>query len=419
MREKFNFLLKKGFFYIFSASLINKTVSFGISIVLVRVLSKELFGRWAYANNILSFFLLLEGLGVVSGLLQFASAAKTKEEKASYLKLAMTIGLIFNSILSLIIFSFSFIFELPVKGSIEILRWLSFVPLCSIFFGIFQVFLRTEFRNKAFSFVSTFNTITFFFGVLLGGILFEINGIIIGKYLSFIISSIIAFSLLRDYKSYRSVKLPSKKEIKEFFSFSLVAVFNNTMSSMLYLLDTFLVGIIIQSERVVASYKTATLIPFALNFIPSAVMTFAYPYFAQNHLNKQFVKRYFLKIQKYLFILNLIISIIMILFAPFIISIVFGDEYSDSILPFRILSFGFLIAATFRIPAGNVLASIKKIKVNFYNTLISGTLNIILDIFFIKQFGSVGAAIATVLVFVISSVIGNIYLYNHFRGINS
>jgi len=415
MREKLEFLVKKGFFHIFSASLINKIVSFGISIVLVRILSKELFGSWAYANNILSFFLLVQGLGVVPGLLQFASAAKSKEEKASYLKLALTIGLIFNFILALTIFVFSLFFELPVKGSVEILRLLSFVPLVSIFFGILQVFLRTEFRNKAFSLVTTFNTITFFFGVLIGGVLLEINGIVIGKYISYFLSSLLAFYLLKDYYKYLNVKFPSKKAIKEFLSFSLIAVFNNAISSMLYLLDTFLVGIIIQSEAVVASYKTATLIPFALNFIPGAVMTFAYPYFAQKHTDKKYVKKYFLKIQKYLFFLNLIISAILIIFAPLIISIVFGEEYLDSILPFRILSFGFLIAATFRIPAGNVLASVKKIKVNFYTTLISGTLNIILDIFFIKQFGSVGAAIATVLVFIISSVIGNVYLYKYLR----
>jgi len=179
---------------------------------------------------------------------------------------------------------------------------------------------------------------------------------------------------------------------------------------MLYLLDTFLIGIIIQSEIVVASYKTATLIPFALNFIPISVMTFAYPYFAKYKNNKTLVKEYYLKMQRYLFLLNLLISISLIAFAPFIIKVVFGPEYLDALVPFRILSLGYLVAATFRIPSGNVIASLGKIKINFYNSIISGGANIVLDIILIKFYGSIGAALATVLIFIISSIISSIYL---------
>jgi len=61
------FLVRNGFFHIFSAIVINKIIQFGISVVIVRVITKEAFGMWSYANNILSFFLLIEGLGVGSG----------------------------------------------------------------------------------------------------------------------------------------------------------------------------------------------------------------------------------------------------------------------------------------------------------------------------------------------------------------
>lgn len=410
------FLVRNGFFHIFSANVINKIIQFGISIIIVRVITKEAFGMWSYANNILSFFLLVEGLGVVPGLLQFASSSKTKEEKLSYLKYALLVGILFNLGLAIAILLFTTFFQLPVRGSTEILRYLFLIPLVHVFFNILQIFLRSDLRNKQFSLVTVINTLTFFFGVLIGGYLFDILGVVWGRYLSYIISSFIALWFVKDYyKIFVKVKIPNKEQRQDFLKFSIVSMLTNTMSQMLYLLDTFLIGIIIQSGTVVASYKTATLIPFALNFIPSSVMTFAYPYFAKHKDDKNLVKNYFLKLQKYLFLFNLVISILLIVFAPFVIRVVFGPEYSDSVLPFRILSFGYLIAGTFRIPAGNILASLKKVKVRFYNSIISGGANIVLDIILIKNYGSVGAAVATVSVFVISSFVSNIYLRKYLK----
>ena len=410
------FLVRNGFFHIFSANVINKIIQFGISVVIVRVITKEAFGMWSYANNILSFFLLIEGLGVVPGLLQFASAAKDEDEKLSYLKYALVVGSSFNIVLVIAIFLFTIFFELPIKGSTQILRYLSFIPLITILYNTLQIFLRSDLRNKQFSLVTVINTVAFFFGVLIGGYFFEIAGIIWGRYLSYFISCFIAAWFVRDYyESFLKAKLPSRNNSQEFLKFSIVSMLANSISSILYLLDTFLIGIIIQSETVVASYKTATMIPFALNFIPMSVMTFAYPYFAKNKDNKELVKKYFLKMQRYLFLLNLVISVLLIIFAPFIIRVVFGQEYLDSLIPFRILSFGYLIAGTFRIPAGNVIASLRKVKVNFYNSIVSGSANVVLDIILIKRYGSIGAAITTVSIFIVSSIISNIYLRKYLK----
>lgn len=415
-KESFNFLIKNGFFHIFSANVINKIVQFGISILIVRILSKEAFGSWSYANNILSFFLLAEGLGVSPGILQYSSSAKSMEEKLSYFKYAVRIGTIFNAFVAVIILIFSIFYELPVQGSSKILFYMFLMPLFTILFNTIQSFLRGDLKNKEFSAVTVLNTFTFFFGVLLGGLWFEVKGIVIGRYLSYVVSVILGLWFLRSYfKDFSKVKIPQKEQRKEFFVFSFVSMITNSVSSMLYLLDTFLVGIIIKSDLIVASYKTATLIPFALNFIPLSVMTFAYPYFAKHNEDKKLVKKYFSKMQKYLLIINFSISFFLIVFAPYIIKILFGNDYMDSLVPFRILSLGYFITGSFRIPAGNVIASLRKVKVNFYISVISGISNIILDIVLIKYYGSVGAALATVFIFIISSVIGNIYLYKYLK----
>mgnify|MGYP001199833962 FL=1 len=134
------FLVRNGFFHIFSANVINKIIQFGISVIIVRVITKEAFGMWSYANNILSFFLLVEGLGVVPGLLQFASSSKTKEEKLSYLKYALLVGILFNLGLAIAILLFTTFFQLPVRGSTEILRYLFLIPLVNVFLIFFKYF---------------------------------------------------------------------------------------------------------------------------------------------------------------------------------------------------------------------------------------------------------------------------------------
>lgn len=87
MKNKIDFLVKKGFFYIFSSNVVNKIIQFASGIFLVRLLSKEEFGIYSYAQNILSFFLLFSGLGVTSGMLQYIS--ETSEDKKKNLLLLM------------------------------------------------------------------------------------------------------------------------------------------------------------------------------------------------------------------------------------------------------------------------------------------------------------------------------------------
>lgn len=50
-----NKLFKTGFFHIFGSSVINKIVTFASGIILVRILSKEEYGVYTYAENLLSF----------------------------------------------------------------------------------------------------------------------------------------------------------------------------------------------------------------------------------------------------------------------------------------------------------------------------------------------------------------------------
>ncbi len=93
----------------------------------------------------------------------------------------------------------------------------------------------------------------------------------------------------------------------------------------------------------------------------------------------------------------------------------FGAKYLDAVPVFRILMLGYFVASTFRIPSGNALSAIGKLRVNFWNAVISGITNILLDVVMIKLYGAIGAAYATVIVYVISSVISTGYLWRYVK----
>ncbi|KAF2958125.1 MAG: oligosaccharide flippase family protein [Pseudothermotoga sp.] len=403
--------LGNGFAHIFTANVVNKIIQFGTSIVVVRIVSKEIYGQWSYANNILNFFLLLSGLGVASGLLQFASSSANAIDKLSYLKYSLRVGASFNLLIATALFCLSWFIKLPLAGSVEILRWLSFLPVFTISFDITQSFLRAELKNAQFSIVTMVNTFSLFLGILVFGYYYQVKGLILSRYIAYFITLIIAGYMLKPYLSmYKTVSLPDSESRNHFLKFSITAMLSNVMSQILYLIDVLLVGLIVKSDTVVATYKTSTLVPFALNFIPLSVMTYVYPYFARKKMEKQWIKERYRRLVEYLLLLNSCISVFLIITAPLVIRVLFGSKYLDAVTTFRILAFGYLIAGTFRIPAGNILASLGKVEVNLWNAIISGIANVILDAVLIKVYGAIGAAVATVLVFLISSLFGSLYL---------
>ncbi len=88
---------EKGFFHIFFADIVNKFVSFFTVFALVRILSKQTYGEWSYALNIVSIILLFQGMGSVSALLQYCSEAQNTSQLYSYYKFGVRIGLISNT----------------------------------------------------------------------------------------------------------------------------------------------------------------------------------------------------------------------------------------------------------------------------------------------------------------------------------
>ena len=418
--KKIKFGYKTGFFHIFSSNILNKIMIFAGGIFLVRILNKQDFGLYSYSQNLLEIFLLINGFGITEGLLQYGSKTRKRIKKEKYVKYSLKIGLLSNIFIFLLLILFLIFGKVKIYEAKKILLMMSLLPIFNTFFSIIQIKLRIELKNREMAKISNVNTFLNILGMLIGAYFYGLYGLIIGKYVGIILSIFYSFRYIKyTFIRWKKIEALSQEKKKDIQKFSFIALINNSISQILYIIDIFLIGYLIADKLILASYKIATLIPVALNFIPISVMIYIYPYFAQNSNDIKWIRENYTNLLKYSFFINIFISFILVLFSKTIIRFVFGENYLDAQLPFVILSVGYFFSATLRIPSGNIINAIGKIKFNFYNTLISGIVNIVLDIYFIKKIGSIGASYATLLVFIISGIIGNIFLFKYLYSKNS
>lgn len=406
-----------GFFHIFGSSVINKIVSFLSSIVLVRILSKGEYGIFTYGWNIYCIILLVSGLGMDSGVLQLCSENSQNEKLSkSICGYAVKLGLTVNFLLAIAIFCISIFAPLTIGGADTLLRMLCLLPLIQLLYNLSVSYLRAQKRNQDYSRLSVLNTVMIFVFSVCGALLFHEKGLVLGYYLSYILSVIYVIFVLR-INLFQKVDKPDHKTVVDIRNISIVSMCNNGLSQLMYLLDVFVLGIVAAEENILASYKVATVIPSALTFIPLSLVIYLYPYFAQHRNDRKWcIKNYRLMLSS-LAVLNAFVSIILFSFAPLIIRILFGENYMDAVPVFRILSVNYFISGTFRVLSGNLLVTQRKLKFNLIVAIISGTVNAIADYIFIKKWGSLGAAYASVLVVLISSIISTTYLIYTFRNI--
>ncbi len=402
---------KRGLFHIVGASVLHNIIVFSISLVLVRILSKTEMGQFSYARNIINMLYIIGGLGIESGIMQFCTRADETGKRSSYLRFGIKIEIWFGLVLGFGILIFTHFVKLPVEGSTHLLRIMAFLPLAFHLFQAGLQYLRSLFWNRAYAYMNLTNSSLMLIFAISGAILFSVEGASLFIYFSFIISATIAFILFR-----REMKLPdgkinlTKPEKRGFLSYSVTAMLTNSVSQILFLIDTFLIGLIITTPETVATYKIATVIPFAINFIPKSMLVFVFPYLIKN--KDQNLRKMVHKIQLYLGMLNILIVVFLITLAPWIIRYVFGPEYMDAVVPFRILSIGYFISGTFRVPIGNTIASQLKIKYNLIVGIVTTILHVCLDIWLISSFGIVGASIATVSAITFSVILSAYFLYN-------
>lgn len=412
---KIKILFKTGFFHIFGSSVINKIIAFMSSIVLVRILTKTEYGIFTYAWNIYSIILIFNGMGIESGVLQVSSEHSGDVEYGDRVSnYGIRFGIKFDIILVASILVVGLLAPLKIESARWVLCSLCFLPVSQLLFQMTTTYLRSQKKNQEFATLTVVNTTLIFVVSIVCAFIFREKGLVFGYYVAYL-STFAVGSIVYHVKLFNKSRTLEEEDKKGLLKIAVISMVNSGLSQLMYLLDIFVLGIVDPQETLLASYKVATMIPTALTFVPLALMTYIYPYFAEHRKDGDWCLKHYIQILLGIGGFNFFISGVMFIGAPIIIKLVFGEQYLDAVTVFRILSVSYFFSGTFRIISGNLLVTQRKLKFNLLVAIVSSLTNVFADYFFIQWWGSIGAALATVLVVFISSVLSTTYLIHTFR----
>lgn len=393
----FQKLKSTGFFYIVISDFLSKSIAFCGGILLVRLLTKNDYGIYSYVNNTLSVLILLGDMGAGVATMQYTQEVyHSPEKRNAFFKFGFRCGLIFCCIPFICVLLSPLIFPFTIKEAIPLTISLCALPFLNTAIRFYQINLRGLLENKKYSILNILTVIINYIILLPMANYFGVTGAIYSNYITAALTLLAAIIISRGLVHFEAdTSIIPKIQKKQFVKLSFASQCNNAISQFLIIMDLFFIGLFFKNPETIASYKIASTIPSVLMFLPTSIMIYVLPYFTRNKNNNLWVRSNYKKLVFFNGILCFLVSIVLIILAPFMIPMIFGKEYADVILCFSIIMFGFIFSGGIQVPSENVIYTQRKVKINLAITLTLGLCNAVLDILLIHFFGSVGAAVAT------------------------
>ena len=190
--------------------------------------------------------------------------------------------------------------------------------------------------------------------------------------------------------------------------------FGTNISSMVVRnMDSWMLGALL-SPTAVALYNPAIRIANLFEIPGTALASVVFPQAVKriDEEGETAARKIYEKSSVFIFASILPFVCFVLIFAEELIMIIAGKEYIESASIVRVtILYGLVIP--FNKQFGVVLDAMGKAKLNMLYVMRNAVINFVLNFFFIQKFGVVGAAYATLSTFVISSILNQVYMYNH------
>lgn len=380
--------------------LLRMVVSFFIGIYVIRYLGPENFGKLSYSTSFVFLFLAITKLGldqiVVRNLVDQKDATAEILGTTFLLKL---MGCIIAFIITIIgILSFSE--DLQIRLMTMIIAF-SMIFTC---FDILDLWFQSQVLSKSIAIVrsiqfiiSSLAKLTFIwfkFPLIAFACIFIADTAIRAIGMSWVYIQDNKYHLVR----WKVDKLLAIDLLKN----SWPLILSGVMVSIYMSIDQVMLGNM-STSREVGNYAAAVKFSSIWYFIPTVICSSVYPAIIQAKQRSK--QEYYLKIQQLydlLAFLSLCIAAVASFGSDFIISNLLGTEYSSAgqILTLHIWSGIFVFLGVAR---GNWLVIENKTKLSLVTQLLGAMTNVCLNLLLIPQYGAIGAAVATLVSYAVSS----------------
>lgn len=387
-------------------------LSFGSFYLLVRYLTKDEYGAWTL---FLGTTTLLEFVrnGLIQGALVKYLSSAGKEQKSPIISASFTIGTALT--LLCIIFNVAFAQMLcNIWHSPQLLPLFYAYNIVFIFSGVLTQFSCIEQAHFSYKGIFVSNMIRqglfFLFIFICYTLKFEVELIYLlyVQLVAVLLALAIQYLFVRRFLTFTYTY--NKEWTLKLFHFGKFS-FGTMLGSMIFnSIDQWMLGAFL-SPAAAGAYNIAIRITNLVEVPTSTVATIVFPQSARRMETegKDAIKYLYEKSVGTIIAILIPGLLFLFFFSDLVVDIIAGEKYAEAV-PILKVTILYCLLIPYGRQFGTILDSIGKPKITFSVVMLSALLNVVLNYFFIKQFGVIGAAYGTLVSNIIGFIIGQAIL---------
>ncbi len=404
------------------AMMVNRASGMALQMVLVRMISVDLFGLFKLAVELSSFAVMavtfFVGGASASATTRMVSlhAAEGRRDRIRSVVLSSIVSVLLMSVACFPLLFFSLpwllehVFEIRsdlLPTAISFFRWFSLYVLLSCLSMVLSASLISCGAFRTYSFTeSLINVLRLILIPLLIYLGSGLNGIVWGWSAAFIAGIVPALMILEMFT--RSDESGSGQwsmlpDVEALLGFGLPVFVSTLSSTVYYSADTLIIGYFLP-VKFVRIYGAAIMLVHSLLYLFSGLETALFPILSGSFEKKEEGKesRALLKGYRLVALVTFPMAVYSFAMAPHMVRFLFGADYLDAVPAARVLAL--LVLAYVAMTAGVIFLSTGRPEINARLGVISAILNVVLSFVLIPFLGILGAAVANTIGRVYSSV---------------
>lgn len=402
-----SFLQNNGF-YVFLSFVIEKLVMLINIIFIVKMIPQDEFGRITLIASVLAFMSPWSGFGSLQVLMKFGSSEKNDEVRQNLSRILLRNGIIYQFFLCLFFIVIANFYALKF----EQLEWIILLFAIRLFGTFFQSHLTINYRingdNKKFALL---NMLINCFGLLFTFIL-TMNYGAIGYMISLAITPFISLFFYNRKLIKNATNQLTKLNWKAMWKYGRMESLAYFASELLFSIDIAMIALFM-SDKDIALYKVAIILPMNLLFIPTILFQTDFPRIIQNCEDKNFLKFYIKSYYKLFIPIVFVILIGSFFLKDWLIKLFFNESYLPANTIFFIATIAVSLAMLFRVLYINLNSTIGRSDWNVRVSILSIVCLVVSDALLIPFYGLLGAALGMLIAFLISGLYAY-YLFNKY-----
>lgn len=403
----------RGFFHLLSANVLIQIVAFASQLFVAGILSPDDVGRIKVIMTFLSVFSVVGSMGFNGSTLKLCSENRTQAE----VQQIFSAGVLFTLISTIAFYLLAILLNsFGLFSSDKMIKWLIpmglFPLITNSVFMVLVAYFQAIKEIKIMSRITIINKLISIAAIVLLTWLLGIKGYYIAYNISFIIMLIVGMRLLKADFSFQKNEL--RANLRTHLTYSKPSLLANLMSEISAYADIFVINYLLSDMHEIGYYSFALTLTVTLRIFPATVQQMATPYFSGFSADKDQFKTIFTKYNRLLYVVILVTLALALLAGSFLIKTIFSGKYDAAIPYFMFLCVGWSIRLMTQLQSAAIFG-LGKLHYNAWISLISLIFNVILYVIFVRNFGAIGAAWASIPAGVVILVTSRIFMNRALR----